>query len=126
MESAFPVGGETALAIAQELRRGIAEGWLCNRGEPEARFSRLAKPSPQTHDLSIDVVSLLGSAVAHTHPNGEITLGFAAEAGEARFDGRPPGWVFLGPGTTHTPQVVGARMHLLYFLPQGAVIWESA
>ena len=32
-----------------------------------------------------------------------------------RFDGRPAGWVFLGPGSRHKPQVDGGRMNLIYF-----------
>ena len=27
-------------------------------------------------------------------------------------------------GSTHTPTVTGPRMHLLYFLPDGAVEWH--
>lgn len=130
LERRFPAAGEQSVAIGHALRAGVTEGWLCDRGEPNARFCRLAKPSPQTHDLSVDVVSLVGDAVKHTHPKGEVTLGFVAEAGAApdgsTFDGRPPGWVFLGPGTTHIPRVEGERMILMYFLPDGAVQWHMA
>jgi hypothetical protein len=123
LRARFPHDGPQVRTIGELLARGIDEGWLCTQGEPEARFSRVAKASPATHDLSIDVVSLEGPALRHTHPRGEITLGFAA-AGDPRFDGHPAGWVFMRPGSTHTPTVVGGRMHLLYFLPGGAVEWH--
>ena len=125
----LPVDGPQVAAIGAELERGVREGWLCDRGEPDARFSRVARPSPQTRDLSIDVVSLQGAALRHTHPRGEITLGFAAPGSDpsaVRFDGHGPGWVFCAPGSTHTPTTTGGRMHLLYFLPKGAVTWHSS
>lgn len=135
LEAAFPFDGEQVQAIGAEIARGVDEGWLCNRGEAHARFSRLAKPTPQTHDLSIDIVSLIGDAVEHTHPRGEVTIGFRAsdaqaEAddqrdGDPQFDGRGTGWVFLAPGSRHVPSVKGHRMNLIYFLPGGAVQWHT-
>lgn len=134
LEAAFPFAGEHVQAIGAEIARGVEEGWLCNRGEAHARFSRLAKPTPETHDLSIDVVSLIGDAVEHTHPRGEVTIGFRASDAQAQsdderggapqFDGRGTGWVFLAPGSRHVPRVKGHRMNLVYFLPGGAVQWH--
>lgn len=127
LETEFPADGSTVEAIGQEISRGIEQGWLCNRGEPEARFSRLAKPGPETHGMSVDVVSLSGQALDHTHPKGEVTLGFAVPSegdGAPTFDGHGAGWVFLGPGSRHVPEVQGGRMHLIYFLPDGAVEWH--
>lgn len=130
LEDAFPVDGEAVRSLGEALTAGVADGSICNRGEDTARFSRLAKATDATHGLSIDVVSLQGAALEHTHPKGEVTLGFAAtEAdGAARFDGHPPGWVFMPPGSRHVPTVEGGRMFLIYFLPDGAVTWhpESA
>jgi hypothetical protein len=123
LREAFPTEGSQVQAIGELLVEGIAEGWLCGHGDPGARFSRVAKANPTTHDLSVDVVSLEGPALPHTHPRGEVTLGFAAQ-GDPRFDGHPPGWVFMPPGSTHTPTVEGGRMHLVYFLPGGAVQWH--
>ncbi len=125
LEAAFPADGERASAIGAELRRGIEEGWLCNRGEPTARFSRVAKACPDTHDLSVDAVSLQGAAVPHVHPQGEVTLGFPAPGSDAsvRFDGHPPGWVVMPANSRHTPTVTHGRMHLIYFLPAGAIQW---
>ncbi|MFV8754546.1 DUF4863 family protein [Nannocystaceae bacterium ST9] len=128
LEHEFPHAGEHAQAIAREIERGIAEGWLCDRGDASARFSRLAKPSPATHGMSIDVVSMLGEGLEHTHPKGEVTLGFPAErqpgAHSCQFEARPPAWVFLPPGSRHVPRVIGERMNLIYFLPDGAAEWH--
>jgi hypothetical protein len=127
----FPTSSSLMRALEASLHRGVAEGWLCDRGEPQARFCRIAKPTPETRGLSVDIVNLEGAAVEHTHPHGEVTIGFAAGGGnddasqtEISFDGRPPGWVFLGPGSRHTPTVEGGRMTLMYFLPNGAVQWH--
>ncbi len=125
LEAALPFESEAIQSIGTQIRRGVAEGWLCDRGEPDARFSRVAKPTDATRQLSIDVVALQGPALAHRHPAGEVTLAFAADDGEAgRFDGHPPGWVVMAAGSTHTPTVTGPRMHLLYFLPGGEVDWN--
>ncbi len=127
MERRFPYAGETVQRLGELIQLGVDQGWLCNRGEPDSRFSRLAKPSESTHQLSIDCVSMIGHAVDHTHTKGELTVGFAArEADDAavRFEDRPPGWVFLPPMSRHRPHVTGGRMHLMYFLPEGAVQWH--
>ena len=130
LEEAFPADGESVRTLGEAIAAGVADGSICNRGDDNARFSRIAKAGEATHGLSIDVVSLQGPALEHTHPKGEVTLGFAAtEAdGAARFDGHPPGWVFMPPGSRHVPTVEGGRMFLIYFLPDGAVTWhpESA
>ena len=127
MEEAYPYTGEHVQAIGAEITKGVAAGWLCNRGEPDSRFSRVAKPTEATHGLSVDCVSMIGKAIDHTHTKGEVTIGFAAEGEDAaavRFEGRPAGWVFLGPGSRHKPHVEGGRMNLIYFLPDGAVEWH--
>lgn len=128
LERAHPAQGAAFQAVGETLRRGVAEGWLCDRGEPEARFSRVAKASPDTHDLSIDVVALEGPALRHRHPRGEITMAFAADPSTtgSRFDDHPAGWVVMPAGSVHVPTVTGPRMHLLYFLPGGAVEWNPS
>jgi hypothetical protein len=126
LEREFPHAGTEVQAIGRLLARGVHEGWLADRGAPEARFGRVAKPGPDTHQLSVDVVSMIGAGLEHTHPRGEITLGFAAEepSESCHFEARPPGWVVLAPGSKHVPTVTGARMNLVYFLPGGAVDWH--
>jgi hypothetical protein len=111
----------------QSLRRlfdeGVEAGWLCHRGEGNARFSRVSKPSPETKGFSIDAVRMSGPGVWHRHTAGEIELCFARTPG-ATFDGQPEGWVVYGPGTEHVPTVDGGEMDILYFLPQGQVEWK--
>jgi hypothetical protein len=126
LQASLPAEGPVAQAVGAALRQGIHDGWLCDRGEPTARFSRVAKAGPQSRDLSIDVVALEGPALRHGHPRGEVTLGFTVdpEASGSRFDGHPPGWVVMPAGSAHVPTVTGPRMALLYFLPGGAVDWQ--
>lgn len=90
---------------------------------PDVRFGRLARPSPETAGLSIDAVDMTGAAAEHTHPNGEVSLCFATE-GDPRFLGHAEGWVVVPPGSRHVPTVTGGRMRILYFLPDGAMIWH--
>jgi hypothetical protein len=126
LEHEFPHAGEHVQAIGRAIERGIAAGELANRGEPDARFSRVAKPGPASSGLSVDIVSMIGAGLEHTHPAGEITIGFAAQpTSSCQFEGRAPGWVCLGPGSRHVPRVEGERMNLLYFLPGGAVEWHG-
>jgi hypothetical protein len=125
LEREFPFAGEQVRAVGQLVARGVADGWLCTRGESSARFSRVAKASDMTHGMSIDAVRLRGPALPHTHPRGEITLGFAVSGDAPQFEGAPPGWVVMGAGSSHTPEVVGGCMNLVYFLPGGAVKWHS-
>ncbi len=126
LQAALPAEGPAAQALGATLREGVRAGWLCDRGEPNARFGRVAKASPDTRDLSIDVVTLEGAAVRHGHPRGEVTLGFPLHptATGARFDGHPPGWVVMPAGSVHTPTVTGPAMVLLYFLPGGVADWK--
>lgn len=126
LEHEFPHAGEHVQSIGRVIERGIAAGELANRGEPDARFSRVAKAGPATCGLSIDIVSMVGAGLEHTHPAGEITIGFPVQPSSmCQFEGRAPGWVCLGPGSRHVPRVEGERMNLLYFLPGGAVEWHG-
>ncbi len=130
LETKFPAGGTAMQALGDLLRRGVADGWLCDRGEPHARFCRVAKPSAETCDLSVDLVRLDGAGTAHVHPRGEVTLGFIADPGRSRgterFEGQPPGWVMCRPGSAHVPTTTGGPMLLLYVLPGGALVWSQA
>lgn len=109
---------EKLLIQAQEA------GWLTPReGSPKGVwFGRLAKASEATSGLTIDAVEMEGEAAEHTHPQGEVSF-CVARSGKPLFDGQPPGWVVLPPGSHHTPTVTGGRMLIVYFLPDGAVVW---
>jgi hypothetical protein len=117
----FPTNGAVVAAIAAACRAGSAEGWMCNREQGGIRFGRVAKPSPELHGHSIDVVDMNEVAGPHhAHPNGEIDLIMPTE-GDARFDGRGAGWLVYPPGSSHRPTVAGGRAFVLYLLPGGAI-----
>lgn len=121
LQSAFPI---TSLeAVHAQLAAARDEGWLTPRKATDTlTFGRVAKPTETTRGLSIDAVDMAGAGAPHTHPNGEVSLCFA-EDGDPRFCGHPAGWVVVPPGSRHTPDVTGGRMLIVYFLPDGAMIW---
>ncbi|HXY21947.1 MAG TPA: DUF4863 family protein [Burkholderiaceae bacterium] len=100
---------------------GVAEGWLCNREGGGIRYGRIFKPAPDLHGFSVDVVDMQNIAGPHhSHPNGEIDLIMPIE-GNARFDGRPAGWLVCSPGSAHWPTVSDGRALVLYLLPDGRI-----
>jgi hypothetical protein len=108
-------------ALAQSMRTGVAEGWLCDREGGGIRYGRIFKPASDLHGFSVDVVDMQDIAGPHhTHPNGEIDLVLPLE-GDARFDGRPAGWLVCPPGSEHRPTVAGGRALVLYLLPEGRI-----
>lgn len=103
------------------LQQAQAEGWLTpKRATPTLTFGRLAKATPATNDLSIDVVDMEGPGGEHIHPNGEVSL-CVVQSGTPVFCGRPGPWVVVPPGSRHVPLVEGGRMLIAYFLPGGAM-----
>jgi hypothetical protein len=119
LEKEHPFRGLGALEAM--MKAAQAEGWLTpKRATPDLTFGRLAKATPETSDLSIDVVDMGGAGGEHVHPNGEVSLCFVQE-GDPRFVGRPAGWVVVPPGSRHVPEVTGGRMLIAYFLPSGAI-----
>lgn len=120
MEAAFPSNGPELASVRALVRRGVEEGWLCERENAGVRFSRVAKAMDATAGLSIDAVHMQSPGPGHTHPNGEVDLCFPVE-GAATFDGRPAGWTVYPPGSWHVPTVAGGSMDILYFLPEGAI-----
>lgn len=119
LNAALPVGGEALSEVERLVREGVEQGWFAPRGEPGLRFGRISKPAPESLDLAIDAVDMDRPGPAHTHPRGEFDLCFPL-SGAPTFDGHPPGWVVLPPGSWHVPTVAGGRMAILYFLPGGA------
>lgn len=111
----------TFARLKQACEAGVAQGWLCNREGGGIRYGRIFKPGPELHGFSVDVVDMQDLAGPHhAHPNGEIDLVMPL-AGDARFDGRPAGWVVYGPGTAHRPTVSQGRALVLYLLPDGRI-----
>lgn len=114
-------GSDSYRQIAEACRAGIAAGWMCKHETGGIRYGRVVKPSPATHEFSVDVVDMDQIAGPHhVHPNGEIDLIMPLTDG-ARFDGHPAGWCVYGPGSAHRPTVSAGRALVLYLLPQGAI-----
>ena len=112
-------------AVYRELhascQAGVAEGWLCQREGGGIRSGRIFKPADDLHGFSVDVVDMADIAGPHhVHPEGEIDLVMPVE-GEARFDGRPAGWLVMPPGSAHRPTVSQGRALVLYLLPNGRI-----
>jgi uncharacterized protein DUF4863 len=125
LDASLPVTGPVCAAVRAAARAGVAEGWLCNKEAGGVKFSRPVKPSPATHDYSVDAVVMDRVAgPRHTHTNGEINLCFTEE-GDAKFCGHRQGWVVFGRKSTHVPVVDDGKMIILYFLPGGAIEFEK-
>lgn len=118
-------GSATFRTLAESCRTGVAEGWLCNREGGGIRYGRIFKPAPDLHGFSVDVVDMRDIAGPHhAHPNGEIDLIMPID-GEARFDGRPAGWLVCPPGSAHRPTVSQGRALVLYLLPEGRIDFSA-
>ena len=114
-------GSATFATLKAACQQGVAEGWLCNREGGGIRYGRVFKPADDLHGFSVDVVDMADVAGPHhTHPLGEIDLIMPID-GDARFDGRPAGWLVCPPGSAHPPTVTGGRALVLYLLPQGRI-----
>ncbi len=115
------VGSATYRTLEAGCRAGVAAGWLCNRDGGGIRYGRIFKPAPDLHGFSVDVVDMHDVAGPHhVHPNGEIDLIMPID-GDARFDGRPAGWLVCPPGSAHRPTVTQGRALVLYLLPDGRI-----
>lgn len=114
-------GSATYDGLKQACEIGVRDGWLCNREGGGIRYGRIFKPADDLHGFSVDVVDMRDIAGPHhSHPNGEIDLIMPIE-GDARFDGRPAGWLVCPPGSAHHPTVMQGRALVLYLLPKGDI-----
>jgi Domain of unknown function (DUF4863) len=119
-------GSATFEALAEGCRTGVEEGWLCNREGGGIRYGRIFKPAPELQGFSVDVVDMRDIAGPHhTHPNGEIDLIVPIDS-DARFDGRPGGWLVYPAGSAHRPTVSRGRALVLYLLPEGRIDFTPA
>lgn len=113
----------TMAGVTEALRAAHAAGTLTPRAAgPGVSFGRVAKPSEATRGFAIDAVDIAGAGAPHTHPKGEVSWLVPLE-GSPTFEGAASGFVVLPPGSRHVPTVVGGRMLIVYFLPDGAVDW---
>jgi hypothetical protein len=111
----------TYAALKASVQAGVDAGWLCEREGGGIRYGRIFKAEPELHGFSVDVVDMKDIAGPHhSHPLGEIDLVMPLE-GDARFDGRPAGWLVCPPGSAHRPTVSQGRALVLYLLPQGQI-----
>ncbi len=114
-------GSATFRTLEESCRAGVAEGWLCNREGGGIKYGRIFKPAADLQGFSVDVVDMRDVVGPHhVHPTGEIDLIMPID-GEARFDGRPAGWLVCPPGSAHRPTVTQGRALVLYLLPEGAI-----
>ena len=120
LESRLDPAGAEARELNAELVRLLDEGKIADRGELPVRWGRVSKASDETMQFSIDVVLMTGPGPRHRHPRGEVNYCVALE-GSPTFEAQPPGWVVLGPETTHVPTVEGGKMLIVYLLPQGEI-----
>lgn len=117
----FPGDGPYVSAIEAACHAAIAAGWMCAQGGGNRRFGRVIQASPETRDLSVDVVDLTEIVgPLHRHPDGEICLIMPVDA-PAKFDGKARGWWVYGPNSAHRPTVKGGRALVLYLLPGGKI-----
>lgn len=118
LERRFDPTSARARELAAELVRLCQAGRIAERGALPVRYGRVSKARPESLDFSIDVVLMTAPGPAHRHPRGEVNFCVAVE-GSPTFDGEPPGWVVLPPGSTHVPTVAGGTMLIVYLLPGG-------
>ena len=118
-------GSATYNGLKAACQQGVAEGWLCKHEGGGIRYGRIFKPADDLHGFSVDVVDMANVVgPQHTHPLGEIDLNMPIE-GDARFDGRPAGWLVYPPGSAHPPTVAGGRALVLYLLPEGRITFTA-
>ncbi len=117
----FPPDSEVFGNVEAACHAAIEAGWMCAHGDEGRRFGRVIKPSPETHDFSVDVVQLVDVVGPHhSHPTGEICMTMPVTDG-AKFDGHDAGWCVNDPGSAHNPTVSGGEALVLYLLPGGEI-----
>ncbi len=115
---------KAARELAVSLVRLCNEGKIANRGELPVKWGRVSKATPDSLDQSIDVVLMNGAGPRHRHPGGEVNFCIAID-GTPTFEGEPPGWVVMKPGSVHVPTVAGGTMLIVYLLPRGELEFLS-
>jgi hypothetical protein len=124
LDMEFPLHSEFGDNLKALARKGLEEGWLCNREGGPSKFSRVAKPEAGG-GFSIDAVLMWGDGPWHKHTRGEVNCLLAWEE-EPAFCGFKEGWAVFEPGSQHIPSVKGGAMMIFYLLPDGAVEWKEA
>lgn len=126
LAASFPPDGPVFTAIEAACRKGVDEGWMCEREHGGIRYGRVIEATPDLAGFSVDVVHMSDVAGPHhRHPNGEIDMVMPITP-TATFDGSPKGWVVYGPDSAHRPTVAGGQSLVLYLLPGGAIDFTRA
>ena len=121
LETRFPADGAWFGEVESACLAAIEAGWMCDQGGEGRRFGRVIEATPETGDLSVDVVDLVDIVGPHhAHPNGEVCMVMPQDAG-ATFDHGGAGWQVNAPGSAHRPTVRDGRALVLYLLPGGAI-----
>ncbi|CAA7627538.1 DUF4863 family protein [Magnetospirillum sp. SS-4] len=121
----FPGASPEIRTIERACHDAIAAGWMCSQGGAGRRFGRVIEATPDTRDLSVDVVDLTEVVgPLHRHPDGEVCLVMPVDE-TAKFDGKSRGWCVYGPGSAHRPTVKGGRALVLYLLPGGKIEFQE-
>jgi len=121
LNSAFGPDSDAFKEIESACHAAIAAGWMCSQGGEGRRFGRVIEATPESRDLSVDVVQLRDIVGPHhSHPTGEVCLVMPTDA-EAKFDGLGAGWCVNEPGSAHHPTVTGGEALVLYLLPGGEI-----
>jgi hypothetical protein len=116
----FPSDGPAARALAQELRRLLAEGRLCPLGSPPLRIGRATEACAPSFGYETWTLALSGRAPVRRQPRGLVQYALAL-AGTPTVDGAPPGWTVVAPGTEYAPNVDGGEALLVDMVPGEAV-----
>lgn len=107
--------------IAELIRHGAGEGWLCQHEAGGIRFGRAIKPGGQAGRFSVDVVEMANvKGPHHVHPQGEVGMVVPIK-GDPRFDDFDAGWYVYPARSDHYPTVSGGAAYVLYLLPDGAI-----
>jgi len=117
----FPAKDAYVKSIEEACLAAIEAGWMCNQGGEGRKFGRVIENTPDTNNLSVDVVDLTSiKGPHHKHPMGEICLIMPIDD-TAEFCGHGHGWKVFKPGSAHYPTVTDGRALVLYLLPDGQI-----
>lgn len=121
LDATYPATGKPFRELAELIRQGAMEGWLCQREAGGIRFGRPIKPGQTAGRFSVDVVYMDNvKGPHHVHTTGEIGM-IVPVKGAAAFDGKGEGWYVYEPGSSHWPTVTGGSACVMYYLPDGAI-----
>lgn len=117
----FPASNSYVKSVEEACLAAIDAGWMCDQGGEGRKFGRVIENSPETNNLSVDVVDLTSvKGPHHKHPTGEICLIMPIDE-PAKFCGHGHGWKVFKPNSAHFPTVTDGRALVLYLLPDGQI-----